>query len=377
MTPNTTSSRRYRFINTDSALLDSLNNLTGSVAVDTEFHSEHRYEPTLMMIQLADSTGDVLLIDALNIDDLKPVGAALAGRTLITHSGHHDIPLLIAHTGLQPHRVVDVQVLAGFCGFGYPKRLDELERRVLNITPTKSETLSDWSRRPLRADQLKYAAADVANLHRLHQALSDKNPNAKLAQSCTDALAAKALLDVKPEEAWRKIIGARVLNPRERGILKTLCEWREITAQERNQKVHQIASPSVVLDLARRRPKSIGALRGNRIFPRGVANRFGDDLLVQIAKGEKIPDSELPESVARSPLEDWIAASLQVLGHKIEIETGLAATLTLPAEIVSALVKDYSAGSTDSINDSWRAPLLVDSVNEIFEVAKLLQVSSE
>ena len=376
MTPNTPS-RRYRFINTDSALSEALNSLTGSVAVDTEFHSEHRYEPTLMMIQLADSTGDVLLIDALNIDDLKPVGTALAGRTLITHSGHHDIPLLIAHTGLQPHRIVDVQVLAGFCGFGYPKRLDELERRVLNITPTKSETLSDWSRRPLRGDQLKYAAADVANLHRLHKALSDKNPNAQLAQGCTDALASKALIDIKPKEAWRKIIGARVLNSRERGILKTICEWREITAQERNQQVHQIASPSVVLDLARRRPKSVGALRGNRIFPRGVANRFGDDLLAQIAIGEKIPESELPESVARSPLEEWIAASIQVLGHKIEVETGLAATLSLPTEVVNALVRDYESGSTSSITGSWREPLLVNQVQDIFEAARQFKSGSE
>jgi ribonuclease D len=330
-----------------------------------------------MMIQLADETGDILLIDTLNIDDLKPIGAALADRTLITHAGHHDIPLLMAHAGLKPHKVIDVQVMAGFSGFGYPKRLEEIERRVLNITPTKSETLSDWSRRPLRNDQLKYAAADVANLHRLHKALSDKVHSADLAQGCTDALRAEALVEVQPEESWRGIIGARVLNSRERGVLKTICEWREITAQERNQQVHQIASPSVVLDLARRRPKTVGALRGNRIFPRGVANRFGDELLAQIAKGDKIPEQELPESVARSPLEEWVASSIMVLGHKIEIETGLAATLLFPKHIITSLIRDLKTGAESSITGSWREQIAGARVQEIFEASKLLEADSE
>jgi ribonuclease D len=376
MNTATKNSRRYQTISTDAALTEALAGLTGPVAVDTEFNSEHRYEPTLMMIQIADATGDILLIDALSIDDLKPIGVALAKRTIITHAGHHDIPLLIAHAGLQPDRVIDVQVLAGFCGYGYPKRLEEIELRVLNIAPCKSETLSDWSRRPLRTDQLKYAAADVANLHLLHEALSAKAPSAELAQGCTDALRAEALEEVKPEESWRKIIGARVLNARERGVLKTICTWREITAQERNQQVHQVASPSVVLDLSRRRPKTIGALRGNRIFPRGVANRFGEELLTQIAIGEKLPKHELPESVALSPVEEWVAASIMVLGHTIEIETGLAATLLFPKNVVSSLLRDLTSGTPSSIVGSWREQIASERVQEIFEAAKILKAKT-
>jgi len=377
MSPKSKNSRRYQFISSQSALLESLAQLDGSVAIDTEFHAEHRYEPTLMLIQLADATGDVLLVDAQAIDDLKPIGEALSNRTIITHAGHHDVPLLMAHTGLKPSLVIDVQVLAGFSGLGYPKRLEELEHRVLNIAPAKSETLSDWSRRPLRNDQLQYAAADVANLHLLYNALKDRACHPNLAQNCSDDLTAEALNDVEPSEAWRGIIGARVLNARERGILKTLCEWREITAQERNQKVHQVASPSVVLDLSRRRPKSVGALRGNRMFPRGVANRFGDELLEQIAKGEKIPKDELPESVAWSPIEEWAAASLLALGHKTEVETGVAAKLLFPQTIVSSLVGDIRANAKPSLLGSWREGLVGSGVIDIFKEANRLKADNE
>ena len=70
------------------------------ISVDTEFHSENRYHPSLMLLQIGDMNGRVWLIDPLAVQ-VEPLGKILKHKTLLVHGGQEDVELLYHHLGLR------------------------------------------------------------------------------------------------------------------------------------------------------------------------------------------------------------------------------------------------------------------------------------
>ena len=72
----------------------------------------------------------------------------------------------------------DVQIAAGLTGHDFPISLQKLVNVTLGVRLRKSRTLTDWRRRPLSAEQVKYAAEDVGYLlavrKLLHRQLSKR-----------------------------------------------------------------------------------------------------------------------------------------------------------------------------------------------------------
>ena len=72
-------------------------------------------------------------------------------------------------------------------------------RELLNIELSKEQQSSDWADEKLSEDQLKYAAADVLNLHDIHrklQAMLIREGRLELAQACFDFLPTRTQLDL-------------------------------------------------------------------------------------------------------------------------------------------------------------------------------------
>src|SRR5262245_65343678 len=67
--------------------------------------------------------------------------------------------------------VVDTQVVAAFLGYGLQVGLSALLERALRVRLKKDQTYTDWTRRPLRPEQLSYAIEDVLHLLPLHERL--------------------------------------------------------------------------------------------------------------------------------------------------------------------------------------------------------------
>ena len=65
----------------------------------------------------------------------------------------------------------DIQIAAGFVGLGYPLSLVRLVERVVHHRISKGQTLTDWLRRPLTPEQLRYAADDVIHLPEMYKTL--------------------------------------------------------------------------------------------------------------------------------------------------------------------------------------------------------------
>jgi len=313
-------------VRTNEALDAALAELEGAVALDTEFHSEHRYYPRLMLIQLRDRAGRIVLIDALAPIDLGGL-CALDGREIIAHAPSQDLLLLQRHAGWKPGRVLDTQTLAGFCGHGWPRSLADLVAEVLggDVGPTYS--LSDWSKRPLPEEQLRYAIADVAFLHRLCDVLVER-AGPEGVEACQE-LARGALVPSDPSRAWRGIPAAEILSERGRSALQGLAAWRETTARTQDQPPFQVASNAVLVDLARRRPSSVGEMTRNRRFPRRLAKRHADVILAICARARGSEVYDHPARVRR----DVVARALDSWAAELELREGLAARLALPLDL--------------------------------------------
>ena len=82
--------------------------LNGSIALDTEFHAEARFQPELMWVQLADSRGECLVIDAQIEGSTLALIQALENRDLLLHAGVHDLRILAQYAEVRPRSVFEI-----------------------------------------------------------------------------------------------------------------------------------------------------------------------------------------------------------------------------------------------------------------------------
>src|SRR3989442_1487879 len=141
------------------------------VAADTEAASFHRYRDRIFLVQLS-SPRQTAIIDPLAVRDLAPLGDLLADPQVekIFHDADYDLRILDRDYGFRARRLCDTRIaaqLAGERAVGLAALLD----KYLGVKLSKEHQKADWSRRPLPAAMLEYAAADTRHLPALREAL--------------------------------------------------------------------------------------------------------------------------------------------------------------------------------------------------------------
>jgi ribonuclease D len=152
-------------VTTTAALADWASRLQSAPAIglDTEFLRERTYRAELCLVQAA-TADDATCIDPLAGIDLTPVIAPLtSGPVKVMHASRQDVEVLFPLAGLiRP--IFDTQIAAALTGLPAQIGYGELVRRTLGTELAKSHTRTDWSRRPLSAEQVEYALDDVRYL---------------------------------------------------------------------------------------------------------------------------------------------------------------------------------------------------------------------
>jgi ribonuclease D len=136
------------------------------VAIDTEFMRDRTYWPKLCLVQLAGEHRHAA-IDALAPRlDLAPLFGLMADRSVVKvfHAARQDIEIFHQLTGRVPEPLFDTQLAAMVCGYGEEVGYETLVSQIAKGRIDKSSRFTDWSRRPLSAQQLTYALGDVIHL---------------------------------------------------------------------------------------------------------------------------------------------------------------------------------------------------------------------
>lgn len=206
------------------------------VGADTEFVRESTFYPRLALLQLA-ADGAIALVDPLAFEPTGLYAWLHHGpRLCVMHSAGEDIEALRTLLPEGPPRLFDTQIAAAFAGLGAGIGYQRLVATLLGVDLPKDATRSDWTRRPLSAQQTDYAEQDVAHLHELHghlAALLDQRGYASWAEEdCARLLRrARESSDEQPQRAFR---GAVTWPIETVAKLRGLLLWRDAAARRWN-----------------------------------------------------------------------------------------------------------------------------------------------
>jgi ribonuclease D len=270
------------------------------ITVDTEFLRETTYYPLLCVIQLA-SPDEAIAIDALAVGiDLKPFFTLMSNESVLKvfHAARQDIEIIWHQAGIIPHPVFDTQVAAMVLGYGDSIAYDALVERVTGHRPDKTHRFTDWSRRPLTAEQLEYAVADVTHLRDVFAALDadlTKRGRSDWVSEEMEVLTSPKTYDFHPERAWERL-KTRVRKPKDLAILMEVAAWREQEAQSRNIPRSRVLKDDAVGDIATHAPASAERLATLRSLPKGFEkSQWGVDIVAAVQRGLARDPHSLPK----------------------------------------------------------------------------------
>lgn len=339
------------------------------VALDTEFMRETTYWPKLCLVQAA--TADVeAVIDPLAPGlDLAPLLGLMAnpGVVKVFHAPRQDLEIFLKLMGRLPEPVFDSQIAAMACGYGESIAYDGLVAAVLKRRIDKTQRFTDWSRRPLSEEQLRYALADVTHLRDLYPKLLEKLETSGRAAWVADELAAlvdPANYDTDPDRAWKRL-KVRKGSKDFLVALQAAAAWRERAAQAKDVPRGRILKDDALLEIAEQRPKDPDAFDRLRATPKGFGrSRQGQELASAIAAGLADPERAAPD-LDRGPPPPPSAGPtvelLKVLLRYAADQHGVASKLIGTTADIEAIAAD----------DAADVPALTGWRREVFGAAAL------
>ncbi len=248
----------------------------GPFAVDAERASGFRYSNRAYLIQIRRAGAGTVLIDPVShgsdpLSALRPVADVLGADEWILHSADQDLPCL-AEVGLHPPKLYDTELAGRLAGFDRVN-LATMVERLLGFGLAKGHGAADWSRRPLPAEWLNYAALDVELLIELREAISgvlaEQGKNDWAAQEF-DYLRSAGPRELSPaarRDRWRRTSGIhRVRDRRALAAVRELWTTRERIAERRDIAPRRVLPDSAIVDAAVNDPKTVDDLVALPVF---------------------------------------------------------------------------------------------------------------
>ncbi|MGD9572485.1 MAG: ribonuclease D [Thermoleophilia bacterium] len=364
---------------TDAAGVDAVvaeARATGRAAIDLEFLWERTYAPVACLAQVATPEG-VHMIDPIEGAPLRPVAELVADPSVevVMHAPSADLTLLGLAFGTRPQNFIDVQIVAGFVGLGAGQGLATLLERVLSVRLDKGERYTDWSRRPLSAAQLTYAAGDVADLLRLADELTARATRLGRTEWVREEHERRygpdARLVPDPVTAWRRVKGGGRLNGRDRAVLASIAEWREREAARRDKPASWIIPDRTLVEMAHRRPADRRALEKERGLPSRIQGADADALLAAIRAG-----GDAPPITNDAPLGHDVQQRLEVLAplgavlvaaraSGVDLAPSLLATRDDISSFLAAVLQ--GDGAAHPLGGGWRREIVGAALVELAE----------
>jgi ribonuclease D len=303
-----------------------------AVGLDTEFMRERTYYAQLCLVQLG-SERQAVCIDPLafpSLDALRPLMSA-PQPCKILHAARQDMEVLAPAVGTV-RNVFDTQVAAALAGFPAQVGYADLVRQVLGVELHKSQTRTDWSRRPLSPAQIEYALDDVRHLPPLREQLS-----LRLAQLGRRAWFDEEMAEignesfiVDPEQAWLRIKTFADLDADRQRLAQSLAAWRERRAMTSDRPRGWILPDAALRDIVLQVPRDAGALERIRELPDGIRANSGAQIL-ELVSAAAVPNPAAPLPQRRRP----DTQQLEQVTRLAETSRRVAGALQLAPEVLA------------------------------------------
>ena len=206
------------------------------LGIDTEFDWRTTYFPILSLLQIA-TKDKIFLIDCLHFKNqenqkkIKKLKNVLEdqNRLIVFHSSRSDTTVLNTNLNIKVNNVYDIQIAEKIISGGEIKNYASIVKTYFNFSLDKSETNSNWLKRPFSKRQIDYAADDVRFLIKIH----DKQK--KILKKKNAYFTVKDLTKKEVSLGSQKLYIPRLRKFKSnKKIEKDLFMWRENMAMKRN-----------------------------------------------------------------------------------------------------------------------------------------------
>jgi ribonuclease D len=360
----------------------------GRLGIDTEFMSEGRYRALLCLVQVAVDNPEpgepplIYLIDSLANSEVGPLAELLADPAIeiVLHAGRQDVAILRRAWRTELNNIFDTQIAAGFTGVGAQIGYGNLLGVMLGRRVGKTASYTRWDARPLTAEQLGYAAEDVAHLLELADEIQRRlAATGRLEWAQEECRRLESATDERdPLTAWERLPRVGQLDPRARAVARELAAWRERTASELDRPVGSILADPPLVELAKRHPSDLPGLEQIRGLHPPTIKRRGAAILEAIVRGREAPPIAREEGRARSePGDSPLIALAEALLRARSLEAGLAYELIASRaeleQIVGAARRREPEPEVRTLK-GWRRELVGSDLRELLNGEQALGV---
>ena len=346
------------WVASDAGLVQAAAQWRGVIGLDTEFQRTDTFFPIPGLYQVAGSCG-TWLIDPLAIGDWAPLVDALTDPDLVKvlHGCSEDLELFYRHLDTQPVNLFDTQLAFAFLSENFSLSYASLVETLLGVTLAKHHTRSNWLKRPLSEEQLRYAQEDVAYLVELQGALEARLKAAERWRwFAEDMQRRERYAPRQPSAYFAGVKRAWKLDAAELAVLKRLCEWREQCAMAEDVPRNRVVWDEHLFEFARCAVLDLAEVQHR--LPPGIARRYGQALVRAHGEGLKAPpEAPLPQPLGRK--QGGVLKRLRAIGRGRAAELGIAPELLARQKDLEQCIRSYRA--TGRLSDGfrgWRKALL-------------------
>ncbi len=315
--------------------------------LDTEFARTDTYRPRLCLIQVG-APGRAYCIDTLADLDPGPLWRIIAApqSLKILHAAKQDMEVFLLRFGSLPGPIFDTQIAAGLLGHAPQAGYATLVEAELGIRLDKTQTRTDWSRRPLSPAQLAYAANDVVHLpelcSRLRQRLTALGRESWALEDSA-ALLDPSLYGVRPENAWERLGGIEFQPVTVQARARRLAAWREQRADRADKPRQWILTDQALMALASAGPPDAAAMQALDVMTPGAIRNSGEVILAQLRQADTdlaTGATSLIQQARPAAPDNGKIKRLGAVVQRIAAGLGIAPELLATRSDVTALLRD-------------------------------------
>ncbi len=324
------------------------------LAVDTEFFRETSYYPQLGLIQIASKT-IIACIDPLAFDASTALKEIFLNTGIIKvfHSCSQDLEVLFHTYGVIPAPMHDTQIAFALLSTHDQIGYANLVERELGISLAKSQTRTNWLKRPLTMQQLEYAGDDVYYLYTIYHKLIDRlkqtgrydwfDEDCKKynLSGCQTATSQALMFSVNIQSLWQRVKGSHKLNGKTLAMVQAIARWREQIAMQTDTTRRRVLADELILRLAHNPPRQtddINWLSHNRFH-------FLPGQLETLLQTIQTVEQSSPEQWTQngidplSPTEKKLLVRIQQLINKKAKSLGISASVLAAKKTLESFIK--------------------------------------